>query len=88
MRKGLALLVAAYLLLSASVSVLYNTSENSWDIACARNGLLLVGFDEEGFWVLSPFCSYADVFLLSVYIHDDGSVELFSDGLAYFGEFE
>lgn len=88
MRKVLALLTAAYLLLSASVSVLYNTSENSWDIACARNGLLLVGFDDEGFWVLSPFCSYADVFLLNVYIHDDGSIELFSDGLAHFGEFE
>lgn len=87
MKKVLALLAAAYLLLSTSVSVLYNTSENSWDIACARNGLLLVGIDDEEFWILSPFCSYADVFLLYVHSHD-GHVELFSDGLAYFGEFE
>lgn len=81
-------LLVVYLFCSACWSVVYNTSDRSWEVAEARGGLLVVGFDNEGFYILSPFCCHGDVFLWGMSIDDEGYLYTFSDGLDYFGQFE
>ena len=88
MKKILVFLLVVYLFCSACWSVVYNISDRPWEISEARGGLLVVGFDNEGFWVLSPFCNHADVFLWGMSIDSEGYLCTFSDGLNHFGEFE
>lgn len=87
MKKILAIALALHLIMSACWSVVYNTSARAWEIAEGRNGLLVVGFDNNGFCVLSPFCNHGDVFLFGMGIDDDGYTYTYSDGLRYFGEY-
>lgn len=87
MKKLFLRIIALYILLSCLVSVVYNVSENPWDIASKRNGLLLIGFDQDNIWLLSPFTNYEDVFLFGIGYDSDGFYT-FSDGLMYFGHFD
>ena len=87
MKKLFLRIIALYILLSCLASVVYNVSENPWTIACNRNGLLLIGFDHDNIWLLSPFCNYADVFLFGIGYDSDG-IYTFSDGLRYFGHYD
>ena len=86
MKKALALFLALYLLASFGLSAAYNLSLEPWNIATSRNGLLLVGFDSDNLWILSPFCNHEDVFLIGLGSDEQGWYT-FSDGLHHFGEF-
>lgn len=85
MKTLLKVIICVYFALSIMISVVYCNSENAWDIANARNGLLVWGYDDTGWWILSPFTNYADVFLFGWGIDDEGNTYTFSDGLDYFG---
>lgn len=78
------ILVCVYLCLSLMWTIVYNTSEDAWNVASARNGLLVWGYDDAGWWILSPFTNYADNFLIGITV-EDGHMRVFSDGLDNFG---
>lgn len=90
MKKAITLVIAVYLALSCFISIIYNVCDDyAWDVACHRNGLLIMGFDDDAIWLLSPFCNYPDVFLFGIVQEESTSVTYwrsFSDGLDYFGE--
>lgn len=88
LKIALVSLLVVYLFCSVCWSVVYNISDRSWEVGEARGGLLVVGFDNEGFWILSPFCCHGDVFLWGMSIDDEGYLYTFSDGLNHFGQFE
>lgn len=73
-----------YLLVSIIWSVCYNfVCEDPWELATHRNGALILGFDSDGLFLLSPFCNYADVFIFGIDFED---WRVYSDGLDSFGE--
>ena len=76
-----------YLLASVAISIAYGVSDDAWDIALHRNGLLVAGGDGNAVYILSPFCNYGDVFLIGV-TWRDGNFRVFSDGLYCFGEWK
>lgn len=81
-------LLATYLVASALISAAYNLSPYwAWDIAEHRYGLLCVGVDPwcNDYWVLSPFCNHADVFLFGIQQDGEGWWT-YSDGFGCFGE--
>lgn len=86
MKKIITKALAIYLLASLLISVAYNVTNVGWKIATNRYGLLCVGIDNQGVWVLSPFTNYADVFLFGVDFDDDG-IHTYSDGFDSFGEY-
>lgn len=90
MKKTIALVIAVYLALSCFISIIYNVYDDyAWDIACHRNGLLIIGFDDDTMWLLSPFCNYPDVFLFGIAREENAFAtywRFFSDGLDCFGE--
>lgn len=90
MKKTIAIMIAIYLVLSCAISLAYNLdSENAWDIACNRNGLLVLSIEDNSVCVLSPFCNYGDVFLFGVaWQETEAGFEwwTFSDGLYEFGQ--
>lgn len=88
MKTLLKVIICLYLVLSIMTSVVYCNSENPWDIANARNGLLVWGYDDTGWWILSPFTNYADVFLFGWGIDDEGYTYTYSDGLDSFGQYD
>ena len=88
MKTLLKVIICLYLALSIMISVVYCNSENPWDIANARNGLLVWGYDDTGWWILSPFTNYADVFLFGWGIDDEGYTYTYSDGLDSFGQYD
>lgn len=88
MKTCVKIILCIYLALSVMWSVVYNTSDRAWDIANNRNGLLVWGYDDTGWWILSPFTNYCDVFLLGAGIKDDGQFYVFSDGLDSFGIYD
>lgn len=80
-------LLAVYLLASIGLSVVYNADkDNAWELAEHRSGLLVIGSDDNSIYILSPFCKWADVFLIG-FAWEDGEWWTFSDGLNNFGEF-
>ena len=90
MRKFLKVMIiitiVIYLLSSAVWSIWYNTSDRAWEVAQTRNGLLVMGFDDNGWWILSPFNNYGDVFLFGFEIDEEGYTHTYSDGFYSFGE--
>lgn len=88
MKTLLKVIICLYLVLSIMTSVVYCNSENPRDIANARNGLLVWGYDDTGWWILSPFTNYADVFLLGWGIDDERYTYTYSDGLDSFGQYD
>lgn len=78
--------VVIYLLSSVVWSIWYNTSARGWDIAQTRNGLLVMGFDDSGWWILSPFNNYGDIYLFGVQLDEEGNARTYSDGVYAFGE--
>lgn len=78
-------ILCIYLCLSIMWSVVYINSDYAWDVANARNGLLVWGYDDTGWWILSPFTNHADVFLVGCGLDDEGYFHTFSDGLDCFG---
>jgi hypothetical protein len=87
-KKILITLLVIYLAISLCWSIVYNISDRGWEVGCARNGLLVIGFDDDGFWILSPFCNYGDVFLFGIDIDAEGRMGWYSDGFDAFGEFD
>lgn len=85
MKTLLKAILCIYLCLSIMWSVVYINSDCAWDVANARNGLLVWGYDDTGWWILSPFTNYADVFLVGCGLDDEGYFYTFSDGLDCFG---
>lgn len=87
MRKIIAGILTLYLAASAVASIAYNSDkENAWRVAESRNGLLVVGLEQDSAYVLSPFCKWPDVYLFGM-CWEDGDWWTFSDGLNEFGEF-
>ena len=85
MKTLLKAILCIYLCISCLWSVWYNTSDNAWDIATMRNGLLLVSVEDDSLAILSPFTNYADVYLWGWGIDEQGYSYTFSDGLDSFG---
>ena len=85
MKTLLKAILCIYLCISCLWSVWYNTSDNAWDIATMRNGLLLVSVEDNSLAILSPFTNYADVYLWGWGIDEQGYSYTFSDGLDSFG---
>lgn len=87
--KVLVLVLALYLAASVVFSVVHANVEHPWEFRQHRNGLLCVEFCEDGgeweFVVYSPFCNWADVFLLVAAVDEDG-FWCVSDGFDSFGE--
>ena len=82
-----AIALAVYLLLSIAFSVAFAMCpvEKRWTMARHRDGLLCVAFCEDGIFIYSPFCNYADVWLLGI-CWDEECWWTFSDGFDCFGE--
>ena len=88
MKTLLKVIICLYLALSIMTSVVYCNSENPEGIANARNGLLVWGYDDAGWWILSPFTNHADVYLFGWGIDDEGYTYTYSDGLDSFGQYD
>ncbi len=75
MKKALSLFLALYLFASCLLSLGYNLFPGlAWDLATHRLGLLCVGVDPwcDDYWILSPFDSYGDSFLIGCQRTEDG----------------
>lgn len=57
-------LTLAYVLASLILSTTYNLSNESWKISTNRNGLLIIGIQENSFYILSPLNNHEDSFLI------------------------
>lgn len=87
MKKVIIAIVALYLVASCVFSVAHALSDNPWEFRLHRNGLLCVEVTENELVVYSPFCNWADVFVLMVG-HDEDGWYAFSDGFYRFGEWD
>lgn len=87
MKKVIIAIVALYLVASCVFSIGYAVSDNPWEFCQHRNGLLCVEVADDGLFIYSPFCNWADVFLFGACYDEDGWYT-FSDGLHYFGEWK
>lgn len=79
--------ILSYACLSFAWSYAYNITEASEAIAIHRNGLLIVGIENNAAYILSPFCNWPDVYLFGIAWDHNCDWWTFSDGLECFGEY-
>lgn len=87
MKKAIIAIVALYLVASCVFSIGHAISDDPWDFRQHRNGLLCMEIADDSLVIYSPFCNWADVFLLGI-CHDEDGWYTFSDGFHNFGEWK
>lgn len=87
MKKAIIAIVVLYLVASCVFSIGHAISDNPWNFRTHRNGLLCIEIADDGLFIYSPFCNWADVYLFGIYRNEDGW-NTFSDGFYDFGEWK
>lgn len=61
MKKVIAIIIALYIALSATATIMWHAyPDQAWSIAAHRGGLLILDLDQDGLWMLNPLTSYGD----------------------------
>lgn len=85
MKRLIIFILITYIIASCTFSIGHAVSNNPWEFRQHRNGLLCVEINKEGLFIYSPFCNYADVFILGISSDEEGWYT-FSDGFHEFGQ--
>jgi hypothetical protein len=87
MKKLIIFILITYIIASCIFSIGHAISNNPWEFRQYRNGLLCIEINKEGLFIYSPFCNYADVYILGIG-HDEEGWYTFSDGFYEFGQWK
>ena len=85
MKRIIILILILYFAASCAFSINHALSSNPWEYRQHRDGLLCVEVNKDGLFIYSPFCNYADVYILGIGYDEEGWYT-FSDGFYEFGQ--